>query len=96
MNHFVTEGAENVLDVPVVYEQNQLVLRWFVVSSLYEKFIVRIGSLVKGDFGKGVYLKPNLPEILDDFLNPVVQHVYLCFIVHDDVIYHISIFYDEW
>jgi len=88
VNHFVAECPENVLDVPVVYEQNQLVVGWVIVSRLDEKFVLWIWGLVKNNLWHWFMFKTNLLEILDDFLNPEVEHVYLVFVVHDRCIYH--------
>lgn len=65
VNHFVTECAENVLDVPPVYEQHKFVACWVVVASLDEKFVLWVRSLVKFDFRQRVNFKSYFPEILD-------------------------------
>ena len=77
VNHLVAECAQDVLDVPIVYEQNQFVLVWIIVSCLDEQFILRVWSLVKYDSWNWLGLETNLLELLEQMLNPIVEHVYL-------------------
>ena len=80
----MAEGSENVLDVSVVYEQHKFVADRLIVASLDEQLVFWIWGLVKPYLRQWVYVHLG-PEKLDDLLDPVVQHVYFVFGVHDDI-----------
>ena len=88
MNHLVAKGTKYVLDVPIVYEKNKLVVVWIIVSRLDEQFVLWIWSLIKNNPWNWLCLKSNLLEILEQLLNPIVEHVYLVFTNHDMSIYN--------
>ena len=90
MHHFVAECAQYVLDVPMVYEQNQLVVAWIIVARLDEQVILPVGGLVKNHVRNWVCLNSTFLEILQDLLNPEVQHIFLSFQIHDISIYQLS------
>ena len=90
MHHFVAECSQYVLDVPMVYEQNQLIVAWIIVACLDEQVILPVGGLVKNHVRNWVCLNSTFLEILQDLLNPEVQNIFLRFQIHDISIYQLS------